>query len=148
MGMGTGTGRAWVLPLCTAPPSCPQAHLHPGLSRVRLHGLQCDQGPAALHDDPAVLRLSQGQDAQGRAALLTYLWGSQMAETVRCPSSRGPAMATTINSPGECPAVSPGETAASPCIYQISHNRNHKNINHALRGDGLNLGLVRAPPQP
>ncbi|XP_040484914.1 uncharacterized protein LOC103674926 isoform X7 [Ursus maritimus] len=46
---------------------------------------------------------AKGQDAQGRAALLTYLWGSQMAETVRCPSSRGPAVATTVNSPGCCP---------------------------------------------
>ncbi|XP_040484912.1 uncharacterized protein LOC103674926 isoform X5 [Ursus maritimus] len=44
---------------------------------------------------------AKGQDAQGRAALLTYLWGSQMAETVRCPSSRGPAVATTVNSPDE-----------------------------------------------
>lgn len=59
------------------PFSCSQAHLHCGLLRVCLHGLHCSQGPAALHDDPAVLWLSQGQDAQGCTALLAHLWGSQ-----------------------------------------------------------------------
>lgn len=55
------------------PSSRGQTHLHADLLGVRLHGPQGRQGPAALHNDPTVLRLAQGQDAQGRTALLTHL---------------------------------------------------------------------------
>lgn len=48
-------------------------HLDASLLRVRLHGLQGRQRSTALHDDPAVLGLSQGQNAECRAALLTDL---------------------------------------------------------------------------
>lgn len=38
-----------------------------------LHGLQSSQRPAALNNDPAVLRLAKGQNGECCTALLTHL---------------------------------------------------------------------------
>ena len=75
-------------PTCTSHPSLPApipcpAHLDAGLLRVCLHGLQCCHSPTTLHDDAAVVGLTQGQEAQGRAALLTHLQGP-VTERLRC----------------------------------------------------------------
>lgn len=37
-------------------------------------------------------------------------------------------MAATVNSPGKCPPISPEETVASLCIYQITNNRNDTQV--------------------
>lgn len=102
MGMGTGTGRASNWPLTCMPGFCLShflcTHLHTDLLRVCLHRLQCSQSTTALHNNPAVLWLAQGQDTQGCTALLTYLQdGSQ--EWLR------PGLQTTAitHFPDECP---------------------------------------------
>lgn len=68
-------GMASVWPPPVSCPYFPHAHLHASFLWVCLHGLQCGLSPTALHDDPAVLWLTQSQDAQGCTALLAYLQG-------------------------------------------------------------------------
>lgn len=123
MGMGTGTGRASIWPLTCMPGFCLsyflRTHLHTDLLRVCLHRLQCSQSTTALHNDPAVLWLAQGQDTQGCTALLAYLQdGSQ--EWLR-PGQQTPAI---THFPGECPKTPPEQTTISPGVCRTSNSRN------------------------